>query len=151
MTIFVYKVLLLSQVHSILTRCYSAIFDTSEDQHSNLEQFSAASRTTNTTAMHSVAVRVAAASSVTRTALPAISATSTNVQGGFNNDTSDSKYTKLQISLFSEYFFLKIHCFFIFYYSPPSSCRGHACARLHSLSKGVHEESICEERGHQGK
>jgi len=53
---------------------------TSEDQHSILEQFSAASRTTNTTAMHSVAVRVAAASSVTRTALPAISATSTNVQ-----------------------------------------------------------------------
>merc|ERR1712061_323614 len=44
------------------------------------KEFSAASRTTNTTAMHSVAVRVAAASSVTRTALPAISATSTNVQ-----------------------------------------------------------------------
>ena len=88
MTIFVYKVLLLSQVHSILTRCYSAIFDTSKDQHSILEQFSAASRTTNTTAMHSVAVRVAAASSVTRTALPAISATSTNVQGGFNDDAT---------------------------------------------------------------
>ena len=88
MTICVYKVLFLSQVHSILTRCYSAIFDTSKDQHSILDQFSAASRTTNTTAMHSVAVRVAAASSVTRTALPAISATSTNVQGGFNDDAT---------------------------------------------------------------
>ena len=88
MTIYVYKVLLLSQVHSILTRCYSAIFDTSKDQHSILDQFSAASRTTNTTAMHSVAVRVAAASSVTRTALPAISATSTNVQGEFNDDAT---------------------------------------------------------------
>merc|ERR1712018_1075358 len=42
--------------------------------------FSAAFRTTTTTAMHSVAVRVAATTSLARTALPAITAASTNVQ-----------------------------------------------------------------------
>ena len=47
------------------------------------KEFSAASRTTNTTVMHSVAVRVAASSTVTRTALPAITATPANVQGKF--------------------------------------------------------------------
>ena len=152
MTICVYKVLFLSQVHSILTRCYSAIFDTSKDQHSILEQFSAASRTTNTTAMHSVAVRVAAASSVTRTALPAISATST--KGGFNDDATrqiPNTYQTANLAILRVFLLKNPLWFLIFHCSPPSSCRGHACARLHSLPKGVHKEPVGEERGHQGK